>query len=273
MNAARYRVVPVRLLGRGRHASPRAGGCLLEVVGALVGGAWTDHPAPVNRTLGVLARAVNDAMSDESRPSLAPLVPFLAVPVAPTDTEVGAEVARLAANSALLGADPPAPERAALLEWAGPIRPRPSGPAWRRPWQERALARSRDRAVRQAVTCIARYGRDPDDELRALLAQAMDRARGPADALPFRPADLDADACRIEVPVRTSLRAPDGGDSLSLHVEAMTDEWPSWLAGLPMGRARSKPIDGRDDQPGPGRPRSLSLYFHVPRTRLAVVRR
>ena len=58
----------VSLLGAGAHAHPRHGGCLLELFSTLPGGAWTDHPPGIDRVLGVLARAVSDAISNDQRP-------------------------------------------------------------------------------------------------------------------------------------------------------------------------------------------------------------
>lgn len=70
-------VVEVRLLGRGRHTSPRSGGCLMELVGATVGGPWTDRPACTSPTLAHLARTINDHTSSATRPELAALIPYL----------------------------------------------------------------------------------------------------------------------------------------------------------------------------------------------------
>ena len=60
----------VPLLGAGAHTHPRRGGCLLDLVSTLPGGAWTDHPPGIDPVLGVLARAVNDATSSDQRPAL-----------------------------------------------------------------------------------------------------------------------------------------------------------------------------------------------------------
>ena len=68
----------VPLLGAGAHTHPRHGGCLLDLVSTLPGGAWTDHPPGIDPVLGVLARAVNDATSSDQRPALAPRIPWLA---------------------------------------------------------------------------------------------------------------------------------------------------------------------------------------------------
>lgn len=38
-------IVQVPLFSPGRHTTPRAGGCLMELVAATVGGPWTDRPA------------------------------------------------------------------------------------------------------------------------------------------------------------------------------------------------------------------------------------
>jgi len=66
-------VMPV--LSAGKHRSPRAGGCFMEIAGFLAGERWSDHPKCTDPSLAELARCVNDVMPDERRSELAPLIP------------------------------------------------------------------------------------------------------------------------------------------------------------------------------------------------------
>lgn len=69
--------VQVPLLGRGRHAHPLDGGCLMELVSATVGGPWTDRPLCTPPVVAQVARTVNDHTSAEARPVLAPQSPLI----------------------------------------------------------------------------------------------------------------------------------------------------------------------------------------------------
>jgi hypothetical protein len=66
-------------LGRGRHAVPEEGACLMEYTSVLAGLRFTDRPRCTAPTLAGLARLVNDASSDDARPELARLAPELSV--------------------------------------------------------------------------------------------------------------------------------------------------------------------------------------------------
>jgi hypothetical protein len=66
-------VMPV--LSAGKHRSPRAGGCFMEIAGFLAGERWSDHPKCADPSLAELARCVNDVMPDERRSQLAPMIP------------------------------------------------------------------------------------------------------------------------------------------------------------------------------------------------------
>jgi hypothetical protein len=66
-------------LGRGRHAVPEEGACLMEYTSVLAGLRFTDRPRCTAPTLAGLARLVNDASSDAARPELARLAPELSV--------------------------------------------------------------------------------------------------------------------------------------------------------------------------------------------------
>jgi hypothetical protein len=66
-------VVPI--LSRGRHRNPRRGGCFMEYASYLAGVAWSDSPECTHPLLALVAREVNDEISDAGRAELAPLIP------------------------------------------------------------------------------------------------------------------------------------------------------------------------------------------------------
>jgi hypothetical protein len=67
------------VLSRGKHRKPREGACLMEYVAFLSGGPFSDAPACTDKTLAVIARAVNDYSSDAQRQRLAILASDLTV--------------------------------------------------------------------------------------------------------------------------------------------------------------------------------------------------
>ena len=64
-------------LGKGKHSRPAVGACLLEAVSYVAGEPWSDHPACVSPVLAAFGRALNDALPDNRRQELAPLIPQL----------------------------------------------------------------------------------------------------------------------------------------------------------------------------------------------------
>ncbi len=67
----------VPVLARGRHRTPRRGACFMEFASFLAGERWSDHPACTHPLLGLLARRVNDQISDAGRQQLTPLIPMV----------------------------------------------------------------------------------------------------------------------------------------------------------------------------------------------------
>lgn len=63
------------ILSRGRHRSAKRGACFMELASVLAGERWSDHPSCTHPLLAQLARQVNDAISDEGRRQLPPLIP------------------------------------------------------------------------------------------------------------------------------------------------------------------------------------------------------
>ncbi|MEU0090046.1 hypothetical protein [Kribbella sp. NPDC006257] len=71
--ARNIEVVPI--LSRGRHRNPRRGGCFMEYASYLAGVAWSDAPECTHPLLALVAREVNDEISDAGRAELVPLIP------------------------------------------------------------------------------------------------------------------------------------------------------------------------------------------------------
>jgi hypothetical protein len=57
-------------LARGKHTSPRAGACVMELASMLAGDEFTDRPASVCPVVGAFLRAYNDAVDDRRRQDL-----------------------------------------------------------------------------------------------------------------------------------------------------------------------------------------------------------
>ncbi|GAB2735273.1 hypothetical protein [Streptomyces bullii] len=64
--------------GRFAHLHPEDGACLMEAASLLATGRFTDSPAGTHPVLAALARAVNDAVDDDTRHALWPLAADLA---------------------------------------------------------------------------------------------------------------------------------------------------------------------------------------------------
>lgn len=64
-------------LSRGKHNNPDNGMCLLEAVSYVAGEPFTDQPKCVSSTLGYFGRSLNDALGDDRRQELIPLIPRL----------------------------------------------------------------------------------------------------------------------------------------------------------------------------------------------------
>ena len=65
----------VPVLARGKHRSPRKGGCFMEFASFMAGEAWSDHPRCTHPLLASLARDVNDNLSDSARGEIVGLIP------------------------------------------------------------------------------------------------------------------------------------------------------------------------------------------------------
>lgn len=81
------------ILSRGRHRSAKRGACFMELASVLAGERWSDHPSCTHPLLAQLARQVNDAVSDEGRRQLTPLVPSVVGRLGDDDTALRVSVA------------------------------------------------------------------------------------------------------------------------------------------------------------------------------------
>src|SRR5215217_6051312 len=60
----------VARLARGRHASPTAGVCAMELASLLAHEPFSDRPPSVSPTIGAFLRTYNDGLDDERRQDL-----------------------------------------------------------------------------------------------------------------------------------------------------------------------------------------------------------
>jgi len=97
-SASAPELMPV--LSRGKHRTPRSGGCFMEFASYLAGESWSDHPACTHPALASLARMVNDCTSDKARSRLTVLIPSV-IGLRGDDPRVGLLVALRAATAAL----------------------------------------------------------------------------------------------------------------------------------------------------------------------------
>lgn len=221
------------VLSRGKHRSARKGACFMEFASFLAGERWSDHPSCTHPLLAALARLVNDTISDERRPELAPLIPAViglnsddprmdvlialrvattALPVASAERQRVLAVAILAAERILAELDgTSADDGANLKSVSTPARlsersraaldAAPGAARWAREFAEgepTTLKGFRRYAAPTAVRCaVEGVGQacipDPDRMLHDMLAQTIDDC---AQALRRQPADADADPHR-----------------------------------------------------------------------------
>lgn len=88
------------LLARGRHSGPAHGACFMELASMLAGERFSDGPRCSDPVLAAFARGVNDALDDECRQRLLPLVPDV-VGTAGRDPRIGVAVVVTATTAAL----------------------------------------------------------------------------------------------------------------------------------------------------------------------------
>ena len=88
------------VLSRGKHRNARKGACFMEFASYLAGERWSDHPSCTHPLLAAVARLVNDTVSDEYRPHLAPLIPQV-IGVKSDDPRMTVQIALHASTTAL----------------------------------------------------------------------------------------------------------------------------------------------------------------------------
>jgi hypothetical protein len=91
-------VLPV--LSRGKHRSPRKGGCFMEFASLLAGERWSDHPSCTHPLLAAVARHVNDYTTDAGRSRLVELIPSV-IGLTGDDLHIDARIALGSARMAL----------------------------------------------------------------------------------------------------------------------------------------------------------------------------
>jgi hypothetical protein len=84
MATDRKDITLVPILSRGPHRDPRRGACFMEYASHLAGLAWSDRPACTHPLLALVAREVNDEISDAARADLVPMIPTV-IGLIPTD--------------------------------------------------------------------------------------------------------------------------------------------------------------------------------------------
>lgn len=200
------------VLSRGRHRRNGArGGCFMEFASFLAGEKWSDHPRCTHPLLSALARAVNDCTSDAGRAQLVPLIPDV-VGMNTQDPRASAAIALHCARSALvvvpaelarvMAVSVLACERyIAVLEGLPvdhlsarsrlALERQPGALRWALDFVDRVGpvdyrgfdAHAGGSTIRQAVIAL-RTVTDADDELRAMLAGAIEACRRIADGGP-----------------------------------------------------------------------------------------
>ena len=197
-------IMPV--LSRGKHRSPKSGGCFMEFASYLAGESWSDHPACTHPVLASLARMVNDCSSNDARSRLALLIPSVigltgsdrrvevvvalragceALPVASLERQRALAVGVLTCERNASVLDPALAERVRPLIRAA-LDEAPDAERWARDfigsvhsWSHTKFTpRTADTIIRVAVqgvgeACIA----DPDARLYTLLERTIDDCR------------------------------------------------------------------------------------------------
>ena len=175
-------------LSKGRHPSPAAGMCVMELASVLAGEPFTDHPRSVSPVIGAFLRAYNDLTDDRRRQDLKPL----AADAVGTRGRTQVELARLARCREWIE------QRGAELPW------------WR--WRARRAA-SRAQAGHTAAQCAGWAARlaslgDAAAHGSALSLVAELASVGRAPAAPSAPAATGSAATPQAAAVRLVTMAP-----------------------------------------------------------------
>jgi hypothetical protein len=220
-------IFEVPLLGLGRHAHPRRGGCLMELVGAVAGGPWTDHPLCTPPVLAQVARTVNDKSSTQTRPLLATLIPYL---ISEYDELRGVH-ADIAVSLAVLDAASgavPAGLTSDLTRQLDRVAADSAHRRWAARHRRRQLVTKTNvvlRAIEEAVDSHQR-----DETLRRTLIDAINARRSTENLGPVAAAPLTAPEAAGTITVLTRWTRPLGADWHELEVTADPTAVPRWLA-------------------------------------------
>lgn len=190
------------VLSRGKHRTPRSGGCFMEFASYLAGESWSDHPSCTHPVLASLARMVNDCSSDEGRSRLTSLIPSViglrgddrrvapllalraataALPVASSERQRALSVGILACERRLAALDDSVGPAAAAQAHAA-LAQAPDAERWAndfifsvRSWSKTKFTNhTADSILRVSVQGIAEACvPDPDERLRLLLVGAI----------------------------------------------------------------------------------------------------
>lgn len=194
----------VPVLARGKHSSPRKGGCFMEFASFMAGEEWSDHPSCTHPLLASLARDVNDNLSDSARGQIVGLIPEViglvsddpmidlqitiraavaAAPVAPFDRQKSLAVALLRCDRELARHSTSlAPQLRQQIRCG--LASTPEAARWAEAFAERSgdhlqdFARTAQRIVHLAVSGIANACvSDGDNRLVSLLTTCIDDVR------------------------------------------------------------------------------------------------
>jgi len=213
----------IRVLSRGRHPHPHKGACLMELVGAIPGGPWTDHPACTPPVLAHLARTVNDHTTPHGRTRLARLIPYLITDPDPAlQHRVDLEVTRtlLAAAEATLH-----PEL--VTTWADRLQHLAvtrDHPTRRSRRQLVAIITNTLRAVHDAT---AHAGRDTI--LRTLLSAAINAQRAVENHPPLTDDRSAEHGPETAIVILARLTKPNGADFYEVEAHVDLAGSPAWL--------------------------------------------
>jgi hypothetical protein len=198
----------------------------MELVGAVAGGPWSDHPLCTPPVLALVARTVNDHTSARARPLLAPLVPYLI-------TEYDEEAEARSDIAVCL----------AILDIAEPSMSADSMPRLDRRLHQ-VMADSSQRRIR---TCRRRHrvlsitdaalhavletvdAAQYDETLRLILVTAINAQRATGDLSPISSAPPTAPDIAGTITVLTRWARPLGADWHELAVTADSTSFPTWL--------------------------------------------
>ncbi|UFU06219.1 hypothetical protein [Ruania halotolerans] len=195
------------MLARGRHRNPRRGACFMELASYLAGESWSDAPACTDPALAHVARLVNDLTPDQSRPLLASLIPSViglrnlgpgfedelaliaavhALPIASQSRQRGLAVGvgRTLGEFGTYRTDASAQVRSRARHALGEM---PALEQWAREFVDTMGSGRRGRPARSSASTITEMAvrgiadacvPDPEDRMRALLAEVIAHARG-----------------------------------------------------------------------------------------------